>query len=167
MSASTICRTIKEQRFTHKKVEVIALQRSEQRRIEYMAEISLFNPHMFIWIDKTGSDRRKSVRKYGYSIRGIPPRTCQLFVGGKRVSAIPVMTTRGIEDVYTTTGNVNGEKFIDYFCQCVLPIIMPFDGENPLSIVVMDNASIHHLDKVHEIITRVGAKLCFFATIQP
>ena len=74
-SASTICRTIKEHGFTHKKVEVIALQRSEERRIEYMAEMSLFNPDMLIWIDETGSDRRKSVRKYGYSLRGIPPRT--------------------------------------------------------------------------------------------
>ena len=50
---------------------MIALQRSEQKRIEYMAEMSLFNPDMFIWIDETGSDRRKSVRKYGYALRGI------------------------------------------------------------------------------------------------
>ena len=167
VSASTVCRTISEHGFTHKKVEVIALQRSEQRRIEYMAEMSLFNPDMLIWIDETGSDKRKSVRKYGYSLRGIPPRTCQLFVGGKRVSAIPVMTTRGIEDVYTTTDSVNGEKFVEFFCQCVLPIIMPFDGQNSRSIVVMDNASIHHLDKVHEIITGVGAKLCFLPPYSP
>ena len=77
------------------------------------------------------------------------------------MSAIPVMTTPGIEDVYTTTGNVNGEKFVEFFCQCVLPIIMHSDGEHPHSIVVMDNASIHHLNKEHEIITEVGSKLCF------
>ena len=167
VSAGTICRTIKEQGFTRKKVEAIALQRSEERRIEYMAEISLFSPDMLIWIDETGSDRRKSVRRYGYSVRGIPPRTCQLFVGGKRVSAIPVMTTRGIEAVYTTTGSVNGEKFVEFICQCVLPIIMPFDGQNPRSIVVVDNASIHHLERVHDIITGVGAKLCFLPPYSP
>ncbi len=83
------------------------------------------------------------------------------------MSAIPLMTTRGIEDVYTTTGSVNGEKFIEYFCQCVRPIVMPFDGQNSRSIVVMDNASIHHLDKVHEIITGVGAKLCFLSPYSP
>ena len=115
-------------------------------------------------LDQTGE---RSVRKYGYSLRGITPRTCRLFVCGKRVSAIPVMTTRGIEDVYTTTGSVNGEKFVEFFCRCVLPVVLPFDGENPRSIVVMDNASIHHLEEVHEIITGVGAKLCFLPPYSP
>ena len=54
VSAGTICRTIKEQGFTRKKVEAIALQRSEERRIEYMAEISLFRPDMLIWIMRLG-----------------------------------------------------------------------------------------------------------------
>ena len=92
----------------------------------------LFNPNMFIWIDETGSDRRKTVRTYyGYSLRGLPPHSCQLIVGGKRISAIPVMTTRGIEDVHTTTKNVNGEEFVDFLIKYVLPIILPFDGNNP------------------------------------
>ena len=73
-----------------------------------MAEICMYNPDMFIWIDETGSDRRKEIRKYGYSLRGIPP--C--------ISAIPVMTTRGIEDVKTTTGNVNGEEFTFHLQMC-------------------------------------------------
>ena len=78
--ASTICRTVKEQDFTHKKVQTIALQQSEDKRIEYMAEIGVFNSDMLIWIDETGSDRRNSIRKYVYSLRGIPARVCQLSV---------------------------------------------------------------------------------------
>ena len=31
------------------------------------------------------------------------------------MSAIPVMTTTGIEDMYTTTGIVNGDKFVEFF----------------------------------------------------
>ena len=47
------------------------------------------------------------------------------------MSAIPVMTTRGIEDVYTTTGNVNGEKFVHFFVSvcsqlsCLLMVRIP------------------------------------------
>ena len=37
-----------------------------------------------------------------------------LSVSGRRVSAIPVMTTQGIKDVFTTTDRVNGEVFMFY-----------------------------------------------------
>ena len=114
--ASTICRTIKEQGLTHKRVRTIALRQSEARRIQYMAEISLFHPDMLIWIDETGSDRRNSIQKYGYSLRGMPAQVFQLRVGGKRISAIPILTTRGIEDVYTSTETINGERFEDFLC---------------------------------------------------
>ncbi len=167
VSASTICRTVKQQGFTRKKVQLIALQRSEKKRIEFMAHISHFNPDMMIWIDETGSDRRKSVRQYGYSLRGIPARHTQLRVGGRRVSAIPVMTTGGIEDVYVTKDSINGEKFVEFIIMCVLPLIMPFDGHNPNSIVIMDNASVHHVERVQEIISGVGAKLCFLPPYSP
>jgi len=87
-----------------------------------------------------------------------------LRISGKRVSAIPVLTTRGIEDTFTTSSTVDGEKFI---CQCVLPILLPFDGLNPRSVVIMDNASIHHLERVHDIVTGVGARLVFLPPYSP
>ena len=42
--ASTICCMIKEQGFTCKRVCRIALQQSEQVRIHFMAEISMYDP---------------------------------------------------------------------------------------------------------------------------
>lgn len=148
-------------------MEAIALQRSQSQRIEYMAEICMYNVNMFIWIDETGSDRRREIRRYGYSLRGIPPTCHQLRVSGTHISAIPVLTTRGIEDVYTTTGSVNGDKFVHFLRTHVLPIIMPFNGTNPRSVVVMDNASIHHMEQVYDIITGVGAKLIFLPAYSP
>ena len=148
-------------------MQAIALQQSEIKRVQFMSEISAFHPDMLIWIDETGSDRRNSIRSFGYSLRGIRPRTYVLRIGSKRISAIPVLTTRGIEDVYITTETVDGEKFEQFLCQCILPIILPFDGNNPRSVVVMDNASIHHLDRVHDIITGVGARLVFLPPYSP
>ena len=164
---STICRAIKKQGFTLKKVQYIALQQSESKRIEFMSDISAFDANMLIWIDENGSDQRDEIRKYGYSLKGKPARTCQLCVSGKRYSAIPVMTTSGIEDVYITTGGVNGDTFEHFICKCVLPILLPFDGHNPHSIVIMDNASIHHVVRVWEIITGVGARLMFLPPYSP
>ena len=48
--ASTVCSTVKEQGFTRKKVQPIALQQSEDKRVEYMAEVAVFNTDMLIWV---------------------------------------------------------------------------------------------------------------------
>ena len=124
-----------------------------------MVEISLFHPDVLIWINKTGSDRRNNICKYGYFLRGIPAQV--LRVGGKRISAIPILTTHGIEDMYTSTETINDERFEEFLHPCLLPIIMPYDGVNPRSVVVLDNASIHHLACVQDVITGVGARLMF------
>lgn len=164
---STICRTLKRLGFTRQKVQVIALQRSEELRIKFMAEVSVFEPEMFIWIDETGSDRRNAIRSHGYSLRGVTPRTHSLRVGGNRISAIAMMTMHAVEDVYLTNDSVNGERFEDFIARCLLPIVMPFNGINPNSIVVMDNASIHHIDRVQDIITGIGARLLYLPPYSP
>ena len=43
-----------------------------------------------------------------------------------------------------------------------VPALNPFDGNNSLSIVIMDNASIHHVDDVvHAIEPTSHAKVIF------
>ena len=76
---------------------------------------------------------------------------------GKRYTSIAVLTTNGVEDVYITESSVDGDVFLDFVRRCILPLLMPFNGTNPNSIVVMDNASIHHIDPVFELLTAVGA----------
>ena len=70
--ASIICRMIKEQGFTRKRVCRITLQQSKQLQIQFKAEISMYDPDILVWIDETGSARRNSICQYGYSLRGMP-----------------------------------------------------------------------------------------------
>ena len=83
MHLSTICRTIKQHVFSRKKVQTIALQQREAKRVQCTSEISVLDPDMLIWIDETGSDQRNSIRTFGHSLRGIRPRTHALRVAGK------------------------------------------------------------------------------------
>ena len=76
-----------------------------------------------------------------------------------------MLTTRGIEDVYVCKGF--GEVFQQFLCQCVLLIILPFEGNNPRSVVVINNASIHHIGRVYDIITGVGARLVLLPPYSP
>ena len=45
----------------------------------------------------------------------MPARVFQLQVGGGRLSAIPILTTRGIEDVYETQKSLKSFCFSVYF----------------------------------------------------
>jgi len=50
-----------------------------------------------------------------------------------------IMTTDGVEDVYVTEKSVNGEKFMDCIETTLLPVLLPFTGENEKSVVIIDN----------------------------
>ena len=117
----------------------------------------MYNPSMFIWLDETGCDRRNAVRQYGYGLRGMTPRSYTFKSWGKRYTAIATMSLDRLEDVYLAEDNVNGDEFLNYVRRSLLPLLMPFDGVNPNSVVIMDNASIHHVEEVVLTIRGVGA----------
>ena len=73
VDCSTICRTLKRLGITRQKIRHVAMQRNEESRGKFMAEMTTYDPEMFLWIDETGCDRRKFIRNYGYGIRGFPP----------------------------------------------------------------------------------------------
>ena len=106
------------------------------------------HPEMLVFLDETGADRRNCLRRFGYILRGKPAVSKKLLVRGQRISAIAAMSTEGIQDCYTVTGSVNGSQFSDFVQQALLPQLQPFDGVNARSVVVLDNASIHHVDGV-------------------
>ena len=68
VGAATICRTLKIMGCTRQRMRHVALQQSESMRAKFMAEISIYDPAMFLWIDESGFDNRNSIRKFGYSV---------------------------------------------------------------------------------------------------
>ena len=81
-----------------------------------------------------------------------------LLVRGTRYSAIPVVSMAGVHDVYLTEGSVDGDQFVKFVESCALPVLNPFNFINPCSVVILDNASIHHIDMVEDLITGAGAR---------
>ena len=61
-----------------------------------------------------------------------------------------------------------GKKSEEFVTETLIPILNPFDGTNPRSIVIMDNCSIHHVDPViHLIETVAQAKVIFLSPYSP
>ncbi len=168
VSVPTICRTLRFMGCTRQSMHHVAIQRSDILRARFMAEISIYDLEMLIWLDETGCDRRHTVRKYGYSIRGLPLSDHRLLVRGIRYTAIPVVSVEGIHDVYLHQGTMNGDLFARFVEKCLLPILKPFNWHNPRSVVILDNASIHHVQGVKDLVeTQAGSKLFYLPPYSP
>lgn len=150
---------------TRQVIQRIALQRSDEKRAKFMSEVSAYDPSMLLWVDESGCDRRNCMRKRGFSVRGMTPREHKLLVRGIR---IPVMSLEGIHDVCLFEGTVNGDKFKEFIKSYLLPTVQPFNWINKHSVVILDNASIHHIDGVIDLIeNQAGARVIFLPPYSP
>ena len=125
VSPSTVCRIIHKHGFTYKKLLHTAKQRSLQYCGEYLAEIQMYNPDCFVFIDETGcSSSRDHTRTFGYALRRENAPDVRWLHRGTRNSAIAAMCTTGILAVELISGSVNGDKLLTtyvvaFFLRCI------------------------------------------------
>ena len=167
VSPATVCRVIHRNGFTHKKIQQVALQRSVEHRGRFFAEVQFYGVHQFVWVDETGSDRRDQIRKFRYALKGESPVYHRLLHRGRRISAIAAMSTDGLVAYNLVHGSVNGEKFLEFIQGTLVPEMLPYDGENPQSILVMDNCSIHHVQPVLKTLRDMGILVLFLPPYSP
>ena len=65
------------------------------------------------------------------------------------------MSSAEILDYRLTQDSVDAEEF-KQFVEDLLPQLMPFDGTNPNSIVILDNCAVHNVDGVLELLQEHG-----------
>ena len=167
VSVSSLCTFLHDSNFTHQRMQLIAQQRDKQLRDMFTIDVSLYKSHQLIFVDETGTDCRDAIRKYGYGLRGRPPRSYKFLIRGERINAVTAMNQEGILALRTVRGSVNGDDFLKFIQKDLLPTLMPFDGQNPNSIVILDNCSIHHVSGVASMITQVGALVHFLPPYSP
>ena len=142
VSLSTICRTLQQWFHFSRKIRAIALQRSDDERACYMAKICVYDPSLF---DESGSDRRNATNTmYGNSLRGETPCTFQFLSRGKRISAITALSNDGLLACTLHEGSINGAIFVNFLRTYLLPHLLPFNGTNPNSVIILDNCATHH-----------------------
>ena len=94
---STICRFLKESGFTRQKMTITAKQRSDALRADFLMDMSIYkdHPELFLFVDETGTDKRDSMRKFGYDLRGMPPVSQKILFRGQRHGRIQKMARGG------------------------------------------------------------------------
>ena len=102
-----------------------------------------WNAEQLVFLDESGINAQSGERTRGWSEKGRIARLALPFGKGENFTVLPVMTLNGYIACNIYQGVVNAEKFKDFVQHDVLPCCTPFPG--PRSIIIMDNASIHHV----------------------
>jgi transposase len=167
VSCSTICKLLSSVGYTRQKMKFAALQRDQLLRSQFVSDVSMYSKDMLVFLDESGLDKRNTLRKYGYSLRGRPPICCTELSRGRHLSLIASISTAGVNDCQLVEGGVNGDIFYEYVEKILLPHLMTFDGTNPQSIVILDNCAIHHVNETVQMMCSVGALIHFLPPYSP
>ncbi|OAX31403.1 hypothetical protein K503DRAFT_676293, partial [Rhizopogon vinicolor AM-OR11-026] len=104
------------------------------------------------FLDETSKDERTLGRSAGRSLKGICAMKKQVFIHGHRLSALGLLTVDGMMAVSVIEGSFMTVKFKTFIEEDVVTTLM-----HPISsVLVMDNAKIHHGDGVADLIREAG-----------
>ena len=144
-----------------------SLQAAERKRADvararrrWIREQGLLDPARLVFIDETAATTNM-VRTHGWSPRG------ERLVGDvpmgqwKTLTFIAGFRQSGIVAPMVINGAMNGETFLAYIEQCLVPTLKRRD------IVVIDNVSFHKVAGVAEAIRAGGAELRYLPQYSP
>nr|XP_058967512.1 uncharacterized protein LOC131794022 [Pocillopora verrucosa] len=164
---STVCRYFQRNGVTRKRLKKVARQQSELANINFRADTCLLHAEMFVFLDESGFDRRLT-RGFGYSFRGYSTKVKRKHTNWHpRITAIPIVCTEGLLEIGIHRGATNGDVFLQFVNEKLVPNLLPLNGANLRSVVIMDNAAIHHSQRVVDAINASGALLIFLPPYSP
>jgi transposase len=127
---------------TRKKLRAEAAQRNQELRTAWQDALQYYTASQLIFVDETGSDERTGDRQYGWAKQGERARVSRWFGRRDRISFLGAYTIQGYIAGITFGGTCNAELFEEFIIDHLLPLCNPYP--QPRSVIVMDNASIHH-----------------------
>ena len=145
---STIFRALQSRGWSRKVAKELAAQRSERLRTFWRSNQDKWSMNRLCFVDESGSNPRTGYRKRGWSPQGVDCSVLRKLGRQANWSVLPALTVNGyLPNPLILQGGVKKEAFVWWLLNCVI-MQLPID-----SIIVMDNASIHHnlgLDTVLE-----------------
>nr|GAT45666.1 predicted protein [Mycena chlorophos] len=162
---TTIHRELIRAGISVKQVESVAQERNADLRNDYIREISQYTPEQLGFIDETSKNDKTPNRKRGRGPVGQRVVVDQQWVRGVRLTATGLLTIDGMLTSTVVEGSMHRDQFVAFLEGHVLPLCSPFPG--PLSVLVMDNAKIHHGEDVYEVCAQAGVRVVYLPPYSP
>ena len=161
-----------------------ALQIDQDEQARYHAKLNLYlhHPEMMICLDETARNNGSGRRRRMWSKEGMTP-VVESFFGthGVRYSMLAagdingfvtetcevVESKRGRNDSDPTRGTINRARFVEWITDKLLPVLGNASLFEPRSVVILDNATVHHSDEIIRLIRSVGAEVIFLPPYSP
>ncbi|WP_175386493.1 IS630 family transposase [Rhizobium sp. 9140] len=164
ISRSALGARLRGRGWTFKKKSAHALEQDRpdvlKRRRAWFDEQLDLDPQKLIFIDETGLST-KMARLRGRAIRGERCRAGVPHGHWKTTTFTGALRLTGMTAPFVYDGAMNGNVFLAYVEQVLLPTLQPGD------IVVMDNLPAHKAAGVRDAIERMGATLMFLPPYSP
>jgi len=162
---STITRSLHRRGYTRKKIQRIAVERSEEARAEYQLIIGqLYSPETLVFLDESACNRHTARRTHGWAPIGDRARRHDYFVRGKRYSILPAISLDGVLHLDILRRSWTSLEF-RAFVDVLLDSMNPYPQPN--SVLVMDNAIQHHFDGLREMVEARGCRLQYLPAYSP
>ena len=168
---TTIHRELERAGVSVKKLRIIAKERDEDLRADFIRQMAQYSAEEIGFLDEFSKDERTRHQRRGRAKKGRRAVERGVFVRGRRVSGEGLLTLDGIVANTVVEGSMTREKFLYFlentvvgfhpslfkFCslnKTQMLLTSPYPGK--LSVLVMDNARIHHGSEILELAERFG-----------
>jgi len=121
--------------------------------------------HFLGFLDKTSKNDKTPGRRLGRSKKGKHAVKRRKAVRGRRLTATGLLTSHGMLASTVVEGSMHRDQYLGFLEHQVLPLCSRYPG--PLSVLVMDNARIHHGEEIQELCDRYSVHLVYLPPYSP
>ncbi|GES77791.1 hypothetical protein GLOIN_2v1776603 [Rhizophagus clarus] len=167
ISVPTLWRSLAYCGITRKKLQKAATERNELLRNAFIASIGHYRIEQLVFMDESLKD--ECTLTYLYSYSDINSRAVKkvVFVRGKRYTLLPALTEQGIIAVDIMEGSCTKQRFKEFVISQVVSICYYIISIYTNSVLVLDNAKIHHDQDLLDYLSAFGIKVEFLPPYSP
>jgi transposase len=167
VSLATISELLSSNNWTRKQLKLVARDRSELMRTEYLYEMRAFQAEDLIFLDESIFNEKTGWRKKAYAPIGNEARYQTDINRGRTWSILPAMSIDGyLPCTAIREGYFKTEDICEWITTQLLPAIAERYGARPM-VLVLDNVSVHVADEVTQPIVNAGHLIKYLPPYSP